>query len=61
MNFDKFISLKDLAKIMGISRTPILTAIKRNELPKPVKIGNRVLFSMNQLKKFINITIDDRQ
>jgi predicted DNA-binding transcriptional regulator AlpA len=51
---DKLIDIKNVMSYINISKTRIYQLIRENQFPAPQKIGNKSLWSMNQIQKYIN-------
>lgn len=60
MNMDKLYPVKEVLKILSISRTNLYSLIKDGKL-KPVKLGGRTLFKESELTRFIESLSDKEE
>lgn len=57
---DRLIPLAEAQTVIGVSRSQIYRLIDDGGLPKPVKVGRRILFSEQELQGWVRSTLQQR-
>ena len=55
---DRLITLHDTCEMCGFSKRSYYR--KRLELPKPIRTGGRLMFSLKEVREYIKGLLDDR-
>lgn len=48
------VPVDEAAKILGISRSFLYQKLREGALPRPFKCGNRTLFAVSQLRRYVD-------
>lgn len=48
----QFLTIEDLTKRYGISRTAVYNLVRRGEFPTPIKLGSLVRWHIREIEKY---------